>query len=1128
MARTDNLSSASVPASYDLQGHLAISQSANKSPTLPSLRNTKTCHTVVQLYAASQPVKMGSVTTDPSTRPPLPSRRPLHTDPGTQSYENELAPSRWSTVSVAAADQGRRSSVDDSTLSNAVNLDPPEQGYSSDEEDLTGRFTQAAKSRWKSAVQFSKDTWASTKNTFGQYNGTLCTACREIPFHEALPVSSEDVKTSSTGTTLRGEAVVFYRSLSKILNNRDICKLCHLLTQSVCQEEYDLLKPEHIRNYLPEGFGQNRSMADWVGSNNYWKREWIGGAGLWPFGYALDRSEAANSTLHNAKKLFIEAEDRDTKMNSVSDMYNSSADDARRALDATHRGLGMLYATNLRNKKLEHLFARMQVVSGQLALLQNKKRKRLPCIFMFRMYRRDEKKAGALSVRVYGHGRAPLAPLKEICHFSLRFESAHKPRCFESQLWYGNKLGQYIDTSFFMHCIEECRKRHSDRGGCRSSLDSTLPLAADFSPGAEFRLINVDTMSVMVVPFRDVTVSGSPYQYAALSYRWGKLKLLDGWECIKDPKSPDKIWFEKTGRGGKKEIRYDRPDATKLTAGNAAMLYRPNSLKQRVCTVPKTISDAIDVTRDVGVKYLWVDQLCTMQSGNDADKIGNIERMDSIYDHALFTIVAADGVDANAGLKGVGSARGAFKQVIEEGIIPGVHMFLPVNIKMDLQLWEERAWCFQEKVLSKRLLVFTGGFAVWYCRSAIWREDVNALDGDMSAVKFPWLHLTASTPSEEVLEHSGLRLRTDDSVRLMRRPAMRDYVAAVEDLSKRAIGYSWDILNAFRGISRAMESAKHLDSPFWQGMPIHFLDVALLWQTREPARRRKHDYDTRGRLLHFAPPSWSPFGWEADKTIEGGGAEGAPVEYPKPYDVWSGEKGITLRYNPDGTGEERVRPARDTLWMLDTTTESLRPVGLFGMQVMIGAEPPDWESCTAEKRAWALSRLPPAGPLSTQNLIVVAEAAILKLGQQTWRTTRTINMDGTEQSTITFEESNATASADHFDSKSSVPDETIDTCREYWLGTREHPNMGIGRIDLTTFIASQKDVKAVVLSEAQYLGNEDIPDVLGYPLYNVMLVRKVREDSVSGHVFAERVGLGKVYKFMWRTANPKRQVIILE
>ncbi|KAJ4331114.1 hypothetical protein N0V87_009441, partial [Didymella glomerata] len=410
-------------------------------------------------------------------------------------------------MSGAAADQGKRSSVHDFALSNVVNLDPPEQGYSSDEEEFTGRFTQAAKSRWKSA--------------------------------------------------------------------------------SVCQEEYDLLKPEHIRNYLPEGFGKNKSMSDWIGSNNYWKREWVGGAGLWPFGYALDRSEAANSTLHDARKLFIEAEDRDTEMNSVSDMYDSKADDARRALDATHGGLGLLYATNLRNKKLEHLFARMQVVSGQLALLQNKK-----------------------------------------------------------------------------------------------------------------------------LPFRDVTVSGSPYQYAALSYRWGKLKLLDGWECIKDPESPDRIYFEKIGRGGKKEIRYDRPDATKLTARNAAMLYRPNSLKQKICTVPKTIRDAIDVTRDVGVKYLWVDQLCTMQSGNDADKRGNIERMDSIYGHALFTIVAADGLDANAGLKGVGCARGAFKQVFEEEIIPGVHMFLPVNIKMDLQLWEERAWCFQEKVLSKRLLVFTGGFAV--------------------------------------------------------------------------------------------------------------------------------------------------------------------------------------------------------------------------------------------------------------------------------------------------------------------------------------------------------------------------------------------------------------------------------
>jgi hypothetical protein len=42
-------------------------------------------------------------------------------------------------------------------------------------------------------------------------------------------------------------------------------------------------------------------------------------------------------------------------------------------------------------------------------------------------------------------------------------------------------------------------------------------------------------------------------------------------------------------------------------------------------------------------------------------------------------------------------------------------------------------------------------------------------------------------------------------------------------------------------------------------------------------------------------------------------------------------------------------------------------------------------------------------------------------------------------------------------------------------------------------------VKAIILSEAQYFGDETRPDVLGYPLYNIMLVR------YEGGI-AERIG----------------------
>ncbi|KAH9880553.1 hypothetical protein IAQ61_000846 [Plenodomus lingam] len=68
---------------------------------------------------------------------------------------------------------------------------------------------------------------------------------------------------------------------------------------------------------------------------------------------------------------------------------------------------------------------------------------------------------------------------------------------------------------------------------------------------------------------------------------------------------------------------------------------------------PKTIMDAIEVTRRMGERFLWVDRTCIDQS-NSKEKLKLINKMDAIYAGAEFTIVCATG-DARSGLSGVGA-----------------------------------------------------------------------------------------------------------------------------------------------------------------------------------------------------------------------------------------------------------------------------------------------------------------------------------------------------------------------------------------------------------------------------------------------------------------------------------------
>jgi hypothetical protein len=93
--------------------------------------------------------------------------------------------------------------------------------------------------------------------------------------------------------------------------------------------------------------------------------------------------------------------------------------------------------------------------------------------------------------------------------------------------------------------------------------------------------------------------------------------------------------------------------------GDGSMLKLRKSCLEEFCTPdafqrqrpPRTISEAIDVTASLGLRYLWVDSLCIVQ---DEEKLKHrlIESMTTIYGHAQVTLAAVTGTSANDGLSG--------------------------------------------------------------------------------------------------------------------------------------------------------------------------------------------------------------------------------------------------------------------------------------------------------------------------------------------------------------------------------------------------------------------------------------------------------------------------------------------
>ncbi|KAK1636350.1 heterokaryon incompatibility, partial [Colletotrichum phormii] len=83
--------------------------------------------------------------------------------------------------------------------------------------------------------------------------------------------------------------------------------------------------------------------------------------------------------------------------------------------------------------------------------------------------------------------------------------------------------------------------------------------------------------------------------------------------------------------------------ATAMLA-NIAALQAPGALDGQ--EIPATIQEAMDLTRLLGERYLWVDRLYIVQDDEDA-KHAQLRGMADIYAGALLTIVAAQGRGAD-------------------------------------------------------------------------------------------------------------------------------------------------------------------------------------------------------------------------------------------------------------------------------------------------------------------------------------------------------------------------------------------------------------------------------------------------------------------------------------------------
>jgi hypothetical protein len=283
-------------------------------------------------------------------------------------------------------------------------------------------------------------------------------------------------------------------------------------------------------------------------------------------------------------------------------------------------------------------------------------------------------------------------------------------------------------------------------------------------------------------------------------------------------------------------------------------------------SLSQVVNDSISVTKQLGFRYLWIDKYCINQSDAAIQK-EQIENMDLIYMGAELTIIAAAGNDERHGLPGVGVERNP--RVVEIGSFTIMHVPTELWSTSMHSRWGERAWTFQEELLSRRRLFFSEQQVSFICHGMLCCESRGGaeLAKDVQSIKaYSTLSLAQTNLEKFVSITKNLELTDSESlsegIGKSRKERLRELMELLREYTARSLTYDFDALRAFAGIRRVFEEG---ECPIYnlQGLPVvpsvqlrlgcsvMSLVAALCWEhlQAETARRR----------TQF--PSWTWAGW---------------------------------------------------------------------------------------------------------------------------------------------------------------------------------------------------------------------------------------------------------------------------
>ncbi|KAL7944073.1 heterokaryon incompatibility protein domain-containing protein [Trichoderma barbatum] len=195
---------------------------------------------------------------------------------------------------------------------------------------------------------------------------------------------------------------------------------------------------------------------------------------------------------------------------------------------------------------------------------------------------------------------------------------------------------------------------------------------------------------------------------------------------------------------------------------------------------PKTIRDVMELTREFGIRYLWVDMICILQDDQD-EKLRDAQSMATVFEGAILVIADVGNQSFEDGLfppqrhstpsESQDLVRipyhDEFGVAEDTALYVGHHRYVDKSKLPDMttNAFQGRPWMTQEYLMPRRLVSFTPTGFVWSCLT-FRKYPIGIEETSVRTVRdFKWYqilyyHLVTELkpPSERLMSLAGLAM----------------------------------------------------------------------------------------------------------------------------------------------------------------------------------------------------------------------------------------------------------------------------------------------------------------------------------------------------------------------------------